>query len=323
VGQISELADFVQQKKETTFTLRVVRAGKPQEIAITAQRRPATQTGETCPSISPANDAQFARQVYLDLLGQLPTADEIASFINDSRPDKRARLANALLRRSTVPTKSCIVCHAGYPAGQYSITDVAVLAGADPHVLNRYFVKSMDFDHDGQQDLYVANSPLAVSLHATQSLPDDVTITITRKGKEPARIEVRRGEQLWGTVETKLHELPEEIRGFVQQFVAPTTRAVTVQPAPANRAWVPVSPHAIDYLPSQPLVPVTPPAAPAAPAPEKPAESTGQTPATSAPLDQVDKQLRTLTQELEQLRKVIDELRKSPAGQPPKPEGEQ
>jgi hypothetical protein len=46
-----------------------------------------------------ASDSEFLRRAYLDTLGLLPTADEAKAFVADTRPDKRARLIDALLAR--------------------------------------------------------------------------------------------------------------------------------------------------------------------------------------------------------------------------------
>ncbi len=43
------------------------------------------------------SDRLFARRVHLDLTGLLPTPQVLAAFENDKRPDKRARLVDALL----------------------------------------------------------------------------------------------------------------------------------------------------------------------------------------------------------------------------------
>ena len=45
------------------------------------------------------DDATFLRRASLDVLGLLPTAEEIRSFVADSRPDKRQRLVEELLNR--------------------------------------------------------------------------------------------------------------------------------------------------------------------------------------------------------------------------------
>ncbi len=45
------------------------------------------------------SDVVFLRRVYLDLIGGLPTLEETRRFLNQSRPDKRARLINELLER--------------------------------------------------------------------------------------------------------------------------------------------------------------------------------------------------------------------------------
>ncbi len=45
----------------------------------------------------PVADHLFARRVYLDLVGLLPTAAQLDEFANDSAPDKRGRLVRSLL----------------------------------------------------------------------------------------------------------------------------------------------------------------------------------------------------------------------------------
>ena len=47
----------------------------------------------------PASDREFARRVYLDAIGLLPTTQELRSFLDDPRADKRSRLIDRLLDR--------------------------------------------------------------------------------------------------------------------------------------------------------------------------------------------------------------------------------
>ena len=43
------------------------------------------------------DDYTFCRRVYLDGIGRIPTLDELDGFIEDQKPDKRARLIEELL----------------------------------------------------------------------------------------------------------------------------------------------------------------------------------------------------------------------------------
>lgn len=47
----------------------------------------------------PVVDETFLRRVYLDLLGTIPTPDEVRVFVADDHPHKRRRLVNELLQR--------------------------------------------------------------------------------------------------------------------------------------------------------------------------------------------------------------------------------
>ncbi len=47
-------------------------------------------------------------------------------------------------------------------------------------------------------------------------LPDDMSITIRKQGKEPADIEVKQGDKTWNVKDDKLAELPDEVRGQVE-----------------------------------------------------------------------------------------------------------
>jgi Protein of unknown function (DUF1549)/Protein of unknown function (DUF1553) len=48
-----------------------------------------------------ASDAEFMRRVYLDVAGRIPSVAEARTFLEDKRPDKRARLVNQLLAGSS------------------------------------------------------------------------------------------------------------------------------------------------------------------------------------------------------------------------------
>jgi hypothetical protein len=44
-----------------------------------------------------ASDGEWCRRVYLDLIGRVPTVDELNKYLADRKRDKRARLVDRLL----------------------------------------------------------------------------------------------------------------------------------------------------------------------------------------------------------------------------------
>ena len=48
---------------------------------------------------APADDAEFLRRIYLDLVGKIPSVAELQSFLADAAEDKRATVVDELLRR--------------------------------------------------------------------------------------------------------------------------------------------------------------------------------------------------------------------------------
>ena len=54
----------------------------------------------------PADDAEYLRRVYLDLVGKIPTASEARDFLDDPSPAKRARLVDDLLASSAYLTRA-------------------------------------------------------------------------------------------------------------------------------------------------------------------------------------------------------------------------
>ena len=113
IAQIGDLAKILDEKKETLLPLKLVRAGKRIIIEVTPERRPPSQTGDTCPAISKEADQEFARRVWLDVMGVAADEDEVYRFITEKREKKREMLVNRLLRKSTHASRSCTACHAG------------------------------------------------------------------------------------------------------------------------------------------------------------------------------------------------------------------
>lgn len=62
--------------------------------------------------------------------------------------------------------------------------------------------------------------------------PDDLNIRVEKKGDEPAKITVEKGDDKWEVAEDALDELPEDIRRFVESVLGrtPAMRYELVQP---------------------------------------------------------------------------------------------
>ncbi len=54
---------------------------------------------EKIPAAFPCSDVVFIRRVFLDLIGTLPTGDEVSAFLSEKASDKRAKLVETLFTR--------------------------------------------------------------------------------------------------------------------------------------------------------------------------------------------------------------------------------
>lgn len=63
------------------------------EIVLGEWRKLGLQPVETC------DDSEFIRRAYFDLIGTLPTVEEVRDFLNDNASDKRSKLVDTLLER--------------------------------------------------------------------------------------------------------------------------------------------------------------------------------------------------------------------------------
>jgi hypothetical protein len=71
----------------------------------------------------------------------------------------------------------------------------------------------IDFHLVGPGVAVLPERPTAVKL------PDNVSIRISKQGDQPARIEVRRGDDRWNVSDDKLGDLPEDLRPHVARLL--------------------------------------------------------------------------------------------------------
>jgi hypothetical protein len=64
---------------------------------------------------------------------------------------------------------------------------------------------------------------------AEAALPDDMSVTISKRGKTPATIHVERGDMSWDVTEDKLEQLPDDIRVHVERMLGRASFAVAIE----------------------------------------------------------------------------------------------
>jgi hypothetical protein len=71
-------------------------SGTPQVRFINEQIRQVWTDYQISPS-APATDGEWCRRLHMDVIGRIPSVEEIEAFLTDPAPDKRAKLVNKLL----------------------------------------------------------------------------------------------------------------------------------------------------------------------------------------------------------------------------------
>jgi len=90
------------------FSASLARAKGPLHRQIDALILAAADGQQAAPRSS---DADFVRRIYLDLAGRIPTAAECRRFLEDTSPDKRAKLIDRLLSGSDYPRRMSELLH--------------------------------------------------------------------------------------------------------------------------------------------------------------------------------------------------------------------
>jgi hypothetical protein len=144
--------------------------------------------------------------------------------------------------------------------------------------------------------------------------PTDLSIRVTKDGDQPAKIHVQRKDKEWDVTEDTLNELPEDIRPHVERYVGRGMPFPWAGGQFNHERRLRVTPEGkvegeLRVRPLPPLPPV-PPAMPAPPArPRKPAGGEFGEPVAPAPADA--HRLDAIYNELRELRKEVEELRKA------------
>jgi hypothetical protein len=187
-------------------------------------------------------------------------------------------------------------------------------------------------------------------------LPDNVSVSVSRSGNKPAKISVSRGDEKWDLTDQELNKLPDDLRPFVERMLGGGPMTIDLQGLP-NKTTVQgtfrllpqvridgqvqgaIPPSVMQYFP--PVAPVAPNQPGAAPAPLAVPATPVRPPAagphgpvflphaqTAPPadvstdlvrrLDELDRQLQQLQDELHRVRENGANPPRGPAP-PPKP----
>jgi hypothetical protein len=141
-------------------------------------------------------------------------------------------------------------------------------------------------------------------------LPEGMSVAVTKAGKEPAKIVVKKGDKTWEVTEKELDKLPKDVRPFVEQMLGRMPMGggfgvhIGEQGPAAPMPFGPVPPDA-------PMVPgAAMPPGMMAPPMVVPHQDRG-----------IQERLDKMSRQIDELKKAIDELqgKKAPKNKEPHP----
>ncbi len=59
----------------------------------------------------------------------------------------------------------------------------------------------------------------AFHFNSRREFPDDLSVTIRKQGKNPAEVEVKKGDRSWTVKDNELAQLPDDVRGHVESLL--------------------------------------------------------------------------------------------------------
>jgi len=131
------------------------------------------------------------------------------------------------------PTKA-VVARAPEGAKEFARWFQGVQPGAPPGFVQQW--PNLQFDVVKPGQAFVLSNPQWPMARPPAQLPDSLSITITREGKQPAKIKVKQDEREIETTEDKVGELPDDIRHYVESMLGRPRAALSLRAAPGGPA---------------------------------------------------------------------------------------
>ena len=269
---------------------------------------------------SPAAKAEFRVNDILLRAGDkdIKEPTDLIQAVNDA---KEKELVITALRSGTETTLKVA------PARRQTERFELKVSPETPHV---EVVKALEELHrqapDGDVRLFALRPGGVYARTRVAKFPSNLEVTIEKRGDKPATIRVKRiqeGEDnTWEVTEDKLGELPEEIRGHVQQMLSgdqqqamPQALRVRIEEAHQQADRARANMHKAEETLKEYRVRVQPPTGAAQPQPMLQPRSIGAYPpgdsSVQAKLDAILKKLdQTQSEALQELRNEVKQLRR-------------
>ena len=150
-------------------------------------------------------------------------------------PDEiRVIVLQQLLARRSGPVPPIAVFPPNFTAPPVPpIVPAAPGAPVQPHVVSNGLLKVVTVNETaGNGDASKPVSVARVVFSSTTSLPENVTVSIVRKGSDPAQITVKKDDKSWEVTDKELNKLPEDVRKLVEPMIANQMKSARVEYSP-------------------------------------------------------------------------------------------
>ena len=190
--------------------------------------------GEVMPD-SPATKAGVKRYDILLAIGEhkIGTNEDVLKAVKaaDGKEVRLTLLRGGSERSVSVtpaerPVKT-VVARAPEGAKEFARWFQRVQPGAPPGMISDF--QNLQFDVVKPGQALVLSNPEWPLVRPLAQLPDSLSITITREGKQPAKIKVKQEEREFETTEDKVNELPEDVRRYVESMLGRPRPTLTLR----------------------------------------------------------------------------------------------
>lgn len=320
---INDLVEAVQQAGTKPLKLTLLRRGQRQTIEVTPTERPQT------PARFPGYHFGPVEQGFRLLLDAQRKHAELAANPNQAGSISELRFAGPMFVQPSPPPKlpdgmsmefrqvvgqpERVLVSQGDQKWDVSVEELAKLpADVRAHVEQQLAFRRGTYFAPG-----IGPAPHSVAvpmawyynfLAAAPSLPNNLTVTIVRKGSEPARITVKKDDQSWEITEKELDKLPADVRKHVEPMLTgryPMAKGAGIS-AWARSAAKTTPRLEFDVRKGHEIIPAEPPTHPQ---PAPPAASPNP---LQERQDAMLKQLKELTEKVEKLQQALEKSTPKP-----------